>query len=303
MIRWIFTAILGLAVYPFLREAMRKGPDFDAAPGELVELSQGITHYRWDGPVRGPVAVCIHGASTPHQAYHAIIARLTASGYRVLSYDLYGRGFSSNAKGPQDRAFHLTQLTELLADQGLEDDLTIFGYSMGGMIATAFCAANPHRIKRMIILASGGVNVDIGGVDEIIVRRKHFGRWLYYSLGARGLAKDIRASSVEPSEVDGIYQIQLAELHRKGFRGALVDSMQGFEGDSFEGDHRKLGKDGVPVVAIWGDQDDVIPISSVGTLAVWNRAARQEVVKGAGHGLPYTHATQVMDLLSGILQE
>ena len=66
--------------------------------------------------------------------------------------------------------------------------------------------------------------------------------------------------------------------------------------------HRGLGVDGIPVLAIWAEKDEVIPISSVGTLAQWNRTARQEVIEGAGHGMPYTHPDEVVESLRELLQ-
>ena len=40
-----------------------------------------------------------------------------------------------------------------------------------------------------------------------------------------------------------------------------------------------------------------------GTLAAWNRQAAQEVVAGAGHGLPHTHGSAVVELLRSVLRE
>ena len=106
-----------------------------AAPGRIARLSQGATHYTWTGPENGPVAVCVHGLTTPLQAWDGIAARLAEAGYRVLAYDLYGRGYSDRPGGTQDSAFFLRQLDDLLADQGIAGDITLLGYSMGGAIA------------------------------------------------------------------------------------------------------------------------------------------------------------------------
>ena len=56
---WVALAVLIAA--PFAREAMRRVPDRATAPGQFARLSQGVTHYQWGGPVRGPVVVAIHG--------------------------------------------------------------------------------------------------------------------------------------------------------------------------------------------------------------------------------------------------
>lgn len=36
-------------------------------------------------------------------------------GYRILTYDLYGRGYSDRPSGKQNREFFLQQLDDLLA--------------------------------------------------------------------------------------------------------------------------------------------------------------------------------------------
>ena len=54
-------------------------------------------------------------------------------------------------------------------------------------------------------------------------------------------------------------------------------------------------------MTIWGDKDGVIPLTALGKLAQWNRAARQEVVKGAAHDLPMSHAAEVTEILRQVL--
>ena len=36
--------------------------------------------------------------------------------------------------------------------------------------------------------------------------------------------------------------------------------------EQLEQEHRGISRDGTPVIATWGDQDEVIPISAVGKL-------------------------------------
>jgi pimeloyl-ACP methyl ester carboxylesterase len=145
-----------LAVFPFLRErqriamtpALRK-----KAEGQFAKLSDGLTHYSWSGGARGPVIVAVHGLTTPGIVWSAVTPILTGLGFRVLSYDLYGRGFSDAARGKQNLDFFVRQLDELLADQKVSDNITLMGYSMGGSILTAFAAAQTHRIARVLLIA------------------------------------------------------------------------------------------------------------------------------------------------------
>ncbi len=270
--------LLALIAAPFAIDAVRKVPVRATAPGAFAQLSQGVTHYQWGGPVRGPVVVAIHGLTTPSPIWDDIGDRLGRLGYRVLVYDLYGRGFSDAVPGAQDRAFFLRQLTDLLADQGLNDELTLLGYSMGGSIATAFAADNPHRMKRLILLAPGGIDMTEDRFTRVCRTVPVMGDWLHAAF-VRGNAR----------------------YRRKGQGAAVLSSRRNMLAAVQEVDHRKIHRDGTPVVAIWGDADRVIPLTALGKLAQWNRAARQEVVKSAAHDMPTTHAAEVTEILQQVL--
>lgn len=301
---WLIAALLlVLALLPVALELRRKMPDRTAAPGAFAHLASGVTHYQWIGPVRGPVAVAVHGQTTPSPAWYSVAEDLGRLGYRALVYDLYGRGYSDNPKGRQDEAHFVIQLTELLADQGIGEDITLLGYSMGGGIATRFAAQNPHRIKRLILFAAAGVHITEGRLSRFMRGTPVIGDWLFHMVALGAFRKQLRATLDDPTEVEGIARVQLAELDRRGFWPAVVSSSRGGFIEGLEAEHRQLADAGVPVVALWGELDDVIPISSVGQLAQWNRNARQEVIVGAGHGLPYTHGRECIGLLSGILRE
>jgi hypothetical protein len=40
-----------------------------SATGSFVELSQGVTHFEWYGPARGPVLVSVQGLTYTHTNY------------------------------------------------------------------------------------------------------------------------------------------------------------------------------------------------------------------------------------------
>jgi pimeloyl-ACP methyl ester carboxylesterase len=61
--------------------------------------------------------------------------------------------------------------------------------------------------------------------------------------------------------------------------------------------HRRIAAAGLPVAAVWGEADTVIPLSAKERLAALNPAARQVVVPGATHGLPHTHPEAVAALM------
>jgi len=305
MIALLILLVVILAV-PFIAEARRKPMDAEAradATGEFATLSQGVTYFEWLGPTRGPVAVCVHGLTTPSFVWRGLARGLANFGFRVLIYDLYGRGYSDRVPGPQDKAFFLQQLNDLLEHQRVSGDITLLGYSMGGAIATAFAAAHPGRIRHLVLLAPAGMGVGAGRLTRFIARTPLIGDWLMLALFALRYRKTTEAERNLPSSVEGIVDLQQNELRFKGYVPAVLASMRGILAGQLKAQHKEIHRAGIPVLAIWGHEDKTIPLTAMGTLAQWSRDARQDVIDGAGHGLTYTHTDSVLASLSDALRD
>jgi pimeloyl-ACP methyl ester carboxylesterase len=304
---WLAVLIFGvIALWPFSMERRRDPIGVDerhGADGEFANLSQGVTHYRWVGPARGPVAVAIHGLTTPMEGMEAVAEGLGALGYRVLMYDLYGRGLSDALSGRQNRAFFSRQLTDLLAYHGLlKDEVTLAGYSMGGSIAVAYAAENPFLVKRVILFAPAGIVLNTSSFGRFCVRVPVLGDWLHALFAHASFRRDIPDRGQTP-QIDKVFRAQRHQLNRRGFLPAVLSSRRGMLSEIQQDDHVQLGKKGIPVIAIWAEADTVIPLSAIGKLAEWNRSARHEVVENAGHAMPYTHGAQAIEALRNALRD
>jgi len=299
---WALLALIALLVAAPLIAEVRRKPLGDVqrakAPGQFVNLSMGRTHYRWHGPSEGPVAVCVHGLTTPSPVYGPLITYLAGAGFRVLSYDLPARGFSDTAPGVQDRAFFLAQLDGLLADQGIDKVDLLIGYSMGGSIVTAFAARSPYRVGRLVLLASAGLLHDGGAVADFIRRTPVVGDALMLTLGGIKMRADLVAGGKTE-----LLAMQLAQTHRRGFLRAVLSSQRHMLARDMRADHRTLQSAGLPTLAVWGVEDTVIPMSNVGRLAEVHRDARQATIAGATHALPHSHADAVMAEIATFLRE
>ena len=299
---WPILILLVLAAgLPFLAE--RRKPDVDDAlradaPGKFANLSDGKTHYQWTGPEDGPVLVCIHGLTTPSPVFNALLPGLVAQGFRVLTYDLYGRGYSDRPHGAQTRHFFMRQLRDLLQDQGLAGDLTVMGYSMGGSIATVFAFEEPERVQRLILLAPSGLIHTPGALAEVARRVPGFGDWLMLTLGGWWLRRIVRAQKAHTSVLRDLSARQDSETKLRGYLPGVLSAQRNMLAERLEEEHRALAIDGIPVQAIWGEVDDVIPLQAVGRLTECNRDVSQSVIKGAGHGLAFTHRKEVLEAIA-----
>lgn len=298
---WVLLIVLAVVIaVPILREWNRDLMNKEArsfAPGKFVKLPKGVTHFAWHGPADGPVLICIHGLTTPSFVWLGMLRGLTALGFRVLTYDLYGRGFSHRPSGRQDAAFFLRQLNDLLTQQEVRGPVTLMGYSMGGAIATAFAAAHPDRVRQLVLLAPAGMQHKVGKVITFVRDWRGIGDWLMLAFYPHTARKSIAAEAHLASSVLDITEQQEAELDFKGYIPAVLSSLRGILRHTQHAQHHTVASAEIPTLAIWGREDDVIPLAAVGTLAEWNRDVEHEVIDGAGHGLTYTHTEKVMSFL------
>lgn len=305
---WFFLAglVVALIAAPLIAERRRTPMDKEmrkAAPGNFTALPSGLTHYQWRGPIGGPVAVCVHGLTTPSYVWDALVVGLNRMGYRVLAYDLYGRGYSDRVAGPQDAEFFNRQLEELLQDQGIDGGIMLIGYSMGGAIATSYGAKHPDMLERLVLLAPAGLGIKPSKLQSFIGNTPIIGDWIMQVLGGLVLRKALIAESTTPSEVPDIYAMQKADTHVQGFLPAILSSQRNLLARDLSEEHKILANAHIPIAAIWGENDTVIPLSGLGNLSGINRLAYQTMIPNAPHSLTYTHPDKVIIAIQEFLRE
>jgi pimeloyl-ACP methyl ester carboxylesterase len=122
-----------------------------------------LTHYNLSGPSNGRLAVCVHGMTLASYTFTDMGRALAHAGFRVLRFDLFGRGLSSGPppNAPCSSKTYVAQLELLL--QGLElwpdacHDGLLIGASLGGAVAAAFCAAHRDLFRQLVLIAPVGL--------------------------------------------------------------------------------------------------------------------------------------------------
>lgn len=269
-----------------------------SAEATYARFGMGMVHYRLWGPEDGPVMVMIHGLTTPMRVFESLAQQMADRGYRVLSYDHFGRGFSDNPRGEQTLLHFARALDGLLTHLGYEDPVHVIGYSMGGGIATHFAASQPERVASLGLIAPISFGHDLGTIVDICVRVPALGDVFFALSYPTILRSGAEAERALSSHVNGIVDYQLAQLGRKGFIPAVLSSLRGFYDAPFDKMHAVIASRDIPVRGIWGAEDPVIPVEGAQLLETINPKAKVHVLPLATHAIPYTgDVSHVADLL------
>ena len=99
----------------------------------------------------GPVVALIHGLGLSRRVWDGMLPGLT--GYRVVTYDLYGHGASAPAPEKPTLTLFADQLAGLLRHLG-HPRAHIVGFSIGGMINRRFALDHRDMVQSLVILNS-----------------------------------------------------------------------------------------------------------------------------------------------------
>jgi pimeloyl-ACP methyl ester carboxylesterase len=130
--------------------------------GSFVKLTDGFTWYELGGPQGGRPIVLIHGYSIPSFLWDDTFKALSAAGFRVLRYDMFGRGFSDQPKATYNAALFERQLLDLLGALQIKGPVDLAAVSMGGIVAMDFAVKHPEMVRKAALISPMGFPQDLG---------------------------------------------------------------------------------------------------------------------------------------------
>ncbi|HVZ50160.1 MAG TPA: alpha/beta fold hydrolase [Gemmatimonadaceae bacterium] len=240
-----------------------------AGGGSFVRLRDGVTHYEIAGPDSAPLVVLAAGASVPGYIWQPTFDTLRASGYRVLRYDYFGRGWSDRPRIPLAQDVYVRQLDELLDSLHVTTPITLAGLSYGGTVITSYAAARPDRVGALVYMDPA-----IHTPREIpwYIRWDVVGNFVY-QWQSRHWAQGQLDDFLHPGKFPDWPARYVPQMTYKGFRrGRLSDAEANADFDQ-RPQLAEVGKNPRPVLVVWGRQDRTVPFArSADVLAALPRA-------------------------------
>ena len=272
-------------------------------PGAFIQLPDGVTHYELGGPEGAPVVVLVHGFSVPYFIWDPTYEVLTAAGFRVLRYDLYGRGFSDRPHGEYDLALFDRQLVNLLDLLGIRQVLGLVGLSMGGIISANFANLHPEMLKKLILIDPAGFALEIPFMMKLLTA-PGLGE-LFFSVAGKARMKALFSHDIfDPKLIEKFIEEYTPAMKYKGFKRAILSTVRSGLLESGEEVYSRLGqhKD-LPVLLFWGEQDETVPFRYSQILLEAVPHAVFHSIANAGHIPHYEKTEEVNPILLEFLNE
>lgn len=261
-------------------------PDPYALPG-TASLTVDGTRLRYRVTGRGKPLLMLHGIGQSLDDWteqHDLLAE----GHRVISLDLPGFAFSRRRSGAATLERLASILPAFLDALDVHEPVPVVGNSLGGAVAMAFAAANPSRVRALVLVDSAGFGSEVTMVLRLLAVKP---------LGSL-LMRPARATSqrtveaifydkkfATPERVEHSFQLSRRRPHartlldvahdlgtfrgvREGWRAALLEKLRGL---------------GIPTLVVWGDHDHILPFSHLAAAERALPGVDTHVFTKAGH--------------------
>ena len=280
--------------FPYLNET--KDLDESArlqADGSFITLTDGVTHYELGGPENGQPVVLVHGFSTPYFIFDTTFEFLVKAGFRVLRYDLFGRGLSDRPHADYNIHLFVRQLKDLLDTLDVKR-INLVGLSMGGPITAAFINKNPDYVVRHILIdPAGAKRVALPSALEAL-KIPVLGELAFGLFGSVSLVKGIASDMLNQEAVAHFQNQYKVQMQYKGFKSAILSTIRNGMLESFYETYVRVGDLKKPTLLFWGRQDKTVPFEYSQAVTQAIPHTEFHIIENCGH-IPHYEKPEVVN--------
>jgi pimeloyl-ACP methyl ester carboxylesterase len=271
-----------------LNESTRKEAD-----GSFIALADGVTHYELGGPENGKPVVLVHGFSVPYFIYDPTFEFLVNSGFRVLRYDLIGRGFSDRSRVAYNIHLFVRQLKDLLDALNFKW-VNLVGLSMGGPITASFISQHQDYVSRHVLIdPAGAKRITLSWLLEA-AKLPIIGELALGLFGSGNMVRGIASDIFDPKLVEHFQSQYKIQMQYKGFKHAILSTMRNGMLESFHETYVRVGMLKKPTLLFWGKNDTTIPFENSRVLLEAIPHAEFHPIENCGH-IPHYEQPEIVN--------
>ena len=282
-----------------------------SAAGSFIELPDGVTHYELsnasplhlEGAAEARDVILVHGFSVPYFIFDPTFEFLEHAGFRVLRYDLFGRGFSDRPRTSYNMQLFVKQLADLLNALHFGRPINLIGLSMGGPIAAAFTVHFPERVDKLILIDPAGARPIDRTATLTAAKMPILAELAFGLVGSRRMLSNIASDFFDPALVEHFQSRYKVQMQYKGFMRAILSTIRNGMLGSFLDIYQQVGKMDKSVLLFWGRDDQTVPFEHSTDLRLAMPTAEFHVLEHCGHIPHYEKPAAVNPLLLEFLRK
>ena len=277
--------------------------------GGWASLSDGNIYFRWFFPKEktsnDQTIVLVHGFSTPSFVWGGLIKNFCNSGFKVLVYDHFGRGFSERPIINYDKELYVRSLKELIDHQSVEEKVHLVGYSMGGPIVGYFAEQYPDKTRSMSLIAPAGFQQSMSGVNSWTIK-PIIGEWFWHVFNNRIYGVGRMSETTHSEDPLSINEEEFLDNFNRqlvftGFTESLLSTVRNFNLFDCRRMYKDVGNLAIPTFVIWGKIDGVVPYSSSLNLKECIPHSELLTIEEGTHDITYRQPTEVGNAINNFL--
>lgn len=296
----LLVILIILSILPYAIPLSKSEPQVSPYENSYFYQTADTTmHYRLYLPEQEhPLGniIMVHGLGGSSFSYEKNAPYLASLGYRVITLDLPGFGYSSRNTDENHAQEHRAELIwQCLDDIDASATWHLMGHSMGGGTVAAMAYQNPDKTDSLVLIDGALFNGARG--SSWLATIPMVNRWIQVAL-EHIFIKESRidsflASAYGQEATEDQVQGYLLPLQVKGTARAATSFLKTSRNLSED----ELSKIKVPVLAIWGEDDTWVPLSEAMRIKVLMPQMEIVSIDGAGHCPMETHAEIFNDTL------
>ncbi|MBV8785583.1 MAG: alpha/beta fold hydrolase [Mycobacterium sp.] len=269
-----------------------------------LELHGDQIAYRDEG--HGDALLLIHGMAGSSDTWRSVIPQLSKK-FRVIAPDLLGHGESAKPRGDYSLGAFAVWLRDFLDELGVSQ-ASVVGHSLGGGVAMQFAYQHPDYVTRLVLISSGGLGPDVGWILRLLsapgaelvlpiiapkpVLTAGNKLWSWF--------RGVGVHSPRGAEMWSAYSSLSDAATRQSFLRTLR-SVVDYRGQAVSALNRLRLREELPVMAIWGERDDIIPVNHAYAAREARADSRLEVLPNVGHFAQVEAPTEVVELIEDFI--
>jgi pimeloyl-ACP methyl ester carboxylesterase len=232
---------------------------------QFVELANGVTvHLRDEGPRNAPAIILLHGSSASLHTWEPWVEALSED-FRVITYDQPGHGLTGPHPDAAYTAADFVETVDNVADALDLASFTLGGNSMGGWISWNYAIAHGDRLDGLLLVDASGApdseptTIPIGfRIASMPVISTLMSKITPRSMIERSLRQSVsNQEMIDDAMVDRYYELLL-------YPGNRTATGERFRTERSAATAEAMQEITVPTLIMWGDEDELIPVSAGG---------------------------------------